>query len=386
MPKFSRHGKGKRGHLLGKKRIGNTRKIRGGAPDDKTAMVNAYETTVKLNWTHTERQTKLDMAIKIAETRGHIEILIVNCMVELASKIHEELNDTTSTMAIALKLNAVTPTQPSVVLRDALKTEIDKYKLAVTTAKTIPVTKESVDALMVADASIKETYDNLTTTLEKDKNDLAARIKDSINRGYIPGIVTALKNIYTAIRASNGKRKENKITVTEKEIGTEAYKFLAPKGLAYGEKEPPKESEVKYPGMFAARYYFKNETYKLFENKLKLLCAYDLFERSYAILLKNILVLPADGVVALPPAAPGGPPGPPPDPRALAAAAAVTAIQPADLAAARAALDAAVTAHPGNAPNVRIALDAGGAYDNPAALAVFTAANDDIDIATAALA
>jgi hypothetical protein len=294
MPKISRRRKGRESRL-GKKKIINTRKLHGGEQADKNAMVTSYETTVKLNWTKSARDLKFEIAKRVAESRGNIEIIIVNNTVELASKIYDELNDPKSNMSIALKLNETTPKQESIALRDKLNSDIKKYKDAVAAAKGISVTIETVDGLMIGDV-IGQTYKDLTETLRIDKEG------SGVNKGYIPNIITAMKNIYDAIKVSKGTKKENSITVTKEQIGPDAYKFLAPNGFAYGAREPPKESEEEYPGMFAARYFFNKETYTLFENRLKLLWSLKLFERSYSDLLKNMLDLPAD------PLASGAPP------------------------------------------------------------------------------
>ena len=303
MSKFSRHGKGKRGHLLGKKRIGNTRKLRGGTLADKDVIVNAFETTVKLNWTKTNREIKMEFAKKVAESRGYIDIVMVSNYLELVSKIYDELTDKNSTMSKALKLNLDQPNQTSVKLRNELDEAIKKYKNAVTAAKSIPVTKDNVDELMVNNVDIKEAYEHLKETLRIDKESAI----NTVNKGYIPNITIALKNIYDAIKNSNGEKKENLIIVTEKEIGPEAYRFLAPIGYAYGFRKPLSASEKDYPGMFTARYYFNKDTYTLFENRLKLLRSWTLFEESYKNLLTNIIKLPAEPAAAPPgPAAPAG--------------------------------------------------------------------------------
>jgi hypothetical protein len=93
MPKFSRR-KGKRGHSLGKKKMGKTRKLRGGVVDDASFTANtitAFNTAMNEANGIDQERSKVGILKRISESRAYINRLLYLSTKELASQIIRQL-------------------------------------------------------------------------------------------------------------------------------------------------------------------------------------------------------------------------------------------------------------------------------------------------------
>ena len=93
MPKFSRRN-GKRSHSLGKKKVGKTRKLRGGVVNDNaftTNTINAFNTAMNEAIVADQEASKVGILKRISESHAYINRLLYLSTKELATQIIRQM-------------------------------------------------------------------------------------------------------------------------------------------------------------------------------------------------------------------------------------------------------------------------------------------------------
>ena len=296
------------GKQKNKKKIGNTRKLRGGAAqgvkyraDDKTdwlhKMTEEYTNEVKFIILGKPEQSLIHFSSCIAKARAHVEKAFVDCTVDLAKKMSNELNRKGSVAGKVITRE----------IKIKLFEDIKNYKSSIKNVKKTDIYLTS-DAMRINETSAlltgesKKYYDNasqaaLTTQLEfiTSSGNSANLFDTPLRKGeifistnhYIPDIIEDLNSIYVLFESlkKGPLMKSNEVTVTAEDIGKAAYDILITLN-AFGTIDNIKGITdnillQKLSGAYTILNFFDKETYLVFEKRLKLIHSLDLFESYY---------------------------------------------------------------------------------------------------------
>ena len=244
------------GKQKNKKKIGNTRKLRGGGKGNITQMFTAYSKEVELILSIPPEESQIKFSIYMAQVRAYIEVALLTNTINFAR----------------------------IVLED-IKVQIPNYNTKINQSlydkgKNIPKKLE----VAIFNYDMKKLSNILT--MEKD-------IYEGINK-YIPDIVTNLNSLYSFLSELNiSKESINEINVTPNDIGQKEYDGLIAAKDNKSQKNVAQHFELTDPiekrlGIYGIRVWLNNKTYAAFENRLKLLHSLKIYEHYYNGILDSM--------------------------------------------------------------------------------------------------